>query len=575
MSDQTPKAKPTALPFRHIGPVLAFSCVINLLYLIGPVFMMQVYDRVIPSGSVPTLVGLFVIATFLYILFGCMDYLRTQIIASEGEARASDLSPKAFAQSLKGYGIETSASVRRRAVEDVAQMRTFLVSSGVAALIDLLFIPVFLIFIFMLHVMLGITALIATAVLVALAVANERTNRAGVRNDENLRQSAQRWVQQVQRQAPYVMANGMSDTMTRIWMKRDVAARKSAAAIAARSSGFASVTKTLRLLIQSLILGIGAYLAVNEQLSAGSMIAASIVFSRTLAPVEQILAQFTPLLRSMDAWARVRDWKDDSIEDTRMAMPAPSQSLGVEIGSLCPPEMTDPVLRNIRLDLNAGQVLGIVGPSGGGKSSLAKALAGAWQPTAGKVVLDSADYREWPVSQLSAAIGYMPQECELFDGTIAENISGFSEETESKKVIEACQLAGAHKLILSLPNGYNTVVGPLGTPLSSGQRQRICLARALYGEPFVVVLDEPNSNLDEHGEAALASAIRRMKDAGKIVIVVAHRQKVLQMATHLCLIENGEMKVFGPKKAAEEHIQRGRLESASQAATPSADRKSA
>lgn len=542
------------LPVRHIGAVLGFSCVINILYLTGPMFMMQVYDRVLPSGSLPTLVGLFAIAALLFLLFGILDYMRTQITLAEGEAFAERMSPTAFRAALGGYAHDDPSSIRRTAVDDLNQVRNFLTSPGATALVDLAFMPVFLLFIFGLHAVLGVTSILAAAVLIGLTLLNERIGKSGVKSFEKLRVKAHDWTRQVLRQASFVLAGGMDRTMTRIWVEREQASRLSAAETATRSSLFTTITRTTRLFVQSLILAIGAYLVVRGELSAGAMIAASIVFARTLAPVEQILAHFTPLLRAMEAWSRIRVWRKGANEPEKLELPTPHKELKVRIASLCPPESTNRVLEHVACDVSAGQVVAVIGPSGSGKSSLTRALAVAWRTQPGSLSLDGASFQDWRADQLSQAIGYMPQESELFDGTIAQNISRFEEDTDSEKVIEACTKAGAHKLVLGLAEGYNTPVGASGTPLSAGQRQRICLARALYKNPFIVILDEPNSNLDEQGEAALSAAIRRLKDENHIVILVAHRQKALRDATHLCIIEDGRMKMYGPKGAVEQRL---------------------
>ena len=541
-------------PYSHMGALLAFSFVINLLYLIGPIFMMQVYDRVLPSGSVPTLVGLLAIAALLYLLFGVMDHLRSQLVISRGEAFADSLSDKAFHEAVEAYALDRPDAERRQAIEDVSVLRRFMISPGMSAVVDLAFMPIFLIFIFLLHAALGVAAVAAAGILIALAVLNERISRSGIAENERLRGQAHRWVLQVQRQADLVLANGMVDETARVWRDRETAAREGALDVGVTSSLFTSGSRTFRLFVQSLILALGAYLAIIGEMSAGAMIAASIVFSRTLAPVEQVLAQFANMLAARNAWQRIQGWIVSREPEGRMPLPAPKDSIRSEILTLSPPSSEANVLRDVKFELKAGQVLGIIGPSGGGKSSLARALAGAWHPSRGEVLLDGASLRDWPLNQLAEAIGYMPQECELLDGTIAQNVSGFTADTESEAVLAACQLSGAHKMILALPNGYNTLVGPSGQPLSAGQRQRISLARALFGNPFLVVLDEPNSNLDDQGEAALTFAIRQMKSMNKIVVVVAHRQRVLQEATHMALIEDGALKVFGPRAAVLSHL---------------------
>ena len=546
--------KTSPIPTRYLGPVFAFSFLLNLLYLIGPVFMMQVYDRVIPGGSIPTLVGLSAIALLLYVFFGVLDAVRTQLLTLRGEAFAKRLAAQAFFTSLDAAVNDPPDSSRRSAVQDVSLIRNFLVSAGFAAIFDLVWMPVFLIFIFTLHSALGITAVLAAILLISLAIVNERTSRKRVRRGQELKQVADNWVSQSQRQATTLLGNGMNAALTKRWLESENQARLAACSIAGTASVFTTVTKTMRLVIQSLILALGAFLVVHGEMSAGGMIAASVVFSRTLAPVEQLLGNFVPMIKARQAWSRVREWINEQSDTEKLQLPEPSESLDIHIQRLSPPALGTSVLQNVQIDLKAGDVLGVIGASGGGKSSFGKAVAGAWPVAKGKISLDGADYKEWPREQLGAAIGYMSQEAEFLDGTIAENICGFQENIPSEDVIAACQNAGAHKMILGLNDGYNTKISANGAPLSAGQRQRLTLARALFGNPFLIVLDEPNSNLDDQGEAALAAAIRKMKDAGKIVIVIAHRQKILREATKLCVIENGVMKISGPKHAVESRM---------------------
>lgn len=539
---------------RYIVPILLFSFVINALYLVGPIYMMQVYDRVLSSGSVPTLVGLSMIAALLYVFFGVMDYIRNQLLSVRGEAFAQNLAPKAFRQSIKGYALDNPTSVRRNAVEDVSVIRQFLTSSAFTALMDLVWMPIFLGFIFIMHKTLGITALAAAAVLVMVALLNERVCRAGMEKMGQEQQKSNRWARQAQRNAATILGNGMGNAIGARWYEGEQATRQSNLTVGAKASFFKTITKTTRLMVQSLILGLGAYLAIGGEMSAGAMIAASIIFSRTIAPVEQILGQYGLLLRAKEAWGRVQTWCYAPDVNEKIELPQPTKELSALIRSLTPPDAQTVTLQNVQLKLNAGDVLGVIGPSGGGKSSLAKALCGAWAPQQGVISLDGADLREWPAAQLSRLIGYMPQTSEFFEGTIAENIAGFSTDLPTQSIIDASMLAGAHELILSLPNSYNTKVGPTGLQLSAGQLQRISLARALYGDPFVVILDEPNSNLDSDGEAALAKALRQLKQNGKIAIVIAHRPAVLREATHLCKIEAGVMAIFGPKQAVQKRL---------------------
>jgi PrtD family type I secretion system ABC transporter len=526
--------------------MLALSCVINLLGLVGAIYMMQVYDRVLSSGSVPTLVGISIIALMLYAFYGFLEYFRTEYLTANGESFADKHAERAFHEALEGHALDPHHSERRMAIEDLGTVRRFLTSKGYSAIFDVIWMPIFLIFIFSLHPVLGVTALVATCFLVAMALINERTSRKRIAEESGRTTQSRRWVANIHRHAHLVTGNGMGPNMAQAWLTKEKQSREESLNFSSLSSKFSVSSKTIRLVIQSMILGLGGFLAIRGHISPGAMIAASIVFTRTIAPVERLLANFALFIRARQSWSRMKTWIFDDALMEKIALPEPSKALNIDLKYLVPPGAARPVLQGVDFKLVAGDVLGVLGPSGSGKSSLAKALAGAWQIQSGSVSMDGADYTDWPQAQLGSAIGYMAQDCELFDGTVAQNICGFTPELDETAVLKAAQIAQAHEMIAGLENGYNTQVGPSGTSLSSGQRQRINLARALYGNPFIVVLDEPNSNLDEQGERALLAAIKHLKDANKIVVIVAHRRNALRYATKLCVIKDGTKLVFGP-----------------------------
>ena len=547
----TDAAEKTASPWslgRHTGLVLVLSCVINLLGLVGAIYMMQVYDRVLSSGSVPTLIGLSIIALILYVFYGFLEYFRSEYLSAHGENFADKHAHKAFNESLEGHARDINDSDRRWALEDLNIVRKFLTSKGYSAIFDVIWMPIFLLFIFSLHVTLGVTALIATIGLVAMALINERTSRKRIEDESSRVIKSRRWIANIHRHAHLVKGNGMGSNMAQTWMKTEKKSRLESLSFSAISSKFSVTSKTIRMIIQSMILGLGGFLAIQGHISPGAMIAASIVFTRTLAPVERLLANFALFIKARQSWSRIKTWIYKDTQDNRIGLPAPHKSLQTDIRYLVPPGAKRPVLQNVKLDLQAGDVLGILGPSGSGKTSLSKALAGAWEVQSGHVAMDGAAYIDWPQHQLGAAIGYMAQECELFDGTIAENICGFTPEVDDNSILYAAMSAHAHDMITGLPNGYNTLVGPNGIALSAGQRQRINLARALFGNPFIVVLDEPNSNLDEQGERALLDAIKNLKENNKIVVIVAHRRTALKHANKLCVIKDGTVLISGPAK---------------------------
>ena len=546
---------------KHSVLVLVLSCMINLLGLVGAIYMMQVYDRVLSSGSVPTLIGISIIALILYVFYGFLEYYRTEFLSAHGENFADKFTPKAFNESLEGYARDPNQSDRRFALEDINTVRRFLTSKGYSAIFDVIWMPIFLCFIFSLHVMLGVTALVATLFLITMAIINERTSRKRVETESDRSTQSRRWVANIHRHAHLVTGNGMGQHMAQNWIKKEKQSRVDALNFSAISAKFSVSSKTIRMIIQSMILGLGGYLAISGHISPGAMIAASIVFTRTLAPVERLLANFALFIRARQSWGRIKTWIYKDTEDKRLSLPAPHQSIQADIRYIVPPGAQRPVLQAVKFNLQAGDVLGVLGPSGSGKSSLAKALANAWEVQSGAIAMDAAAYPDWPSKQLGSAIGYMAQDCELFDGTIAENIAGFQANVDENAILHAAQIAEAHEMIAGLPNGYNTAVGPSGISLSAGQRQRINLARALFGDPFVVVLDEPNSNLDDKGENALLKAIKYLKDNNKIVIIVAHRKKAIQHATKLCVIKDGTQLVFGPAREVAEKLMQAKKSS--------------
>jgi len=539
---------------KHSGFILLLSFGINLLGLVGAIYMMQVYDRVLSSGSVPTLVSISIIALVLYLFLGCLDYLRATFLKVYSENFADKHAPKAFQVALDAHAREPHDSEKRYAIEDLKTIRSFVGSKGYSSIYDVLWTPVFLFFIFSLHFILGVTALVATVCLIGLAAIKERVSRKRVEDETTRVMASRQELSNIHNHAQLIIANGMDGNMGRRWLTAEKDSRVGSLNFATLSEKYSVSTKTIRMIIQSMILGLGGYLAITGHISPGAMIAASIVFTRTLAPVERLLSNFSLLTRARQSWQRAEAWISDAAQGDKIALPTPSESLHAEILYLIPPGGKTPVLKGVNFKLQAGDVLGILGPSGSGKSSLAKALSGAWSVQSGSVAMDQADYKDWRKDQLGAAIGYMPQESQFFDGTISENISGFQDNVNEDAVLKAGMTACAHEMILGLPQGYNTLIGPSGLSLSAGQRQRLSLARAIFGDPFIVVLDEPNSNLDDDGEKALLDAIKSLKDKNKIVIIVAHRKRILKYSTKLCLILEGKMSLFGPAKTIAKKI---------------------
>jgi PrtD family type I secretion system ABC transporter len=533
--------------FKRLRSMVLFSFIINLLYLTSPLFMMQIYDRVLASANIPTLVGLLLITSLLFLFFGLLDYIRSQALSAHGEVTADSLAEKAYSTSVLNNCDKSPSREKKRALADVASLRSFLTSPTFAAFFDLPWAPIFLLVIFGLHPMLGLFAVIACIILAALALLNERLSRKQLQEATGLSIQATERAYSAQRNAVALRGNGMVDNMKKHWQKSDAEARKVTLKGTNINGRFSTTTKTLRMMIQSLMLGLGAYYVIKGELSSGSIIACTVILSRALSPLESILGNYSSVVRARDSWDSIKTWLfEEDVDTDKHELPAPKASLSIQELSVFPPnDNTKFIIKNIQLTLKAGDVLGISGHSGSGKSTLAKALVAAWPAAKGKVCLDGADILQWTRTQLGQHIGYLPQEIELFDGTVTENIARFSDDDDFAKVLTASELAGTHQLILELKEGYNTRLGPEGHALSSGQKQRIALARALYNNPFLIVLDEPNSNLDNEGEQRLNNTIGLLQKQNRIVVFISHRPQLLEKANMLLIMQKGEMMAFG------------------------------
>lgn len=552
----TPVQKPRPLSaFRSAkGPLIAvavFSGVINVLALTGAVYMLQVYDRVLPSRSVPTLIGLSILMIALFFANGLLDLLRVRIMGRVGLRLDEALRDRVFGalQSLALHGRSQGDSLQ--VVRDLDRLRGFLSGVGPTALFDLPWIPIYLALIFLLHPLLGWFAVGGAVFLVVITVATDvfSRNPSGAATTSGGQRLS--FAGAVGRNAEAVRALGMDQIVSQRW--RDLSYQHLHDHLRASDvvAAFGVLSKATRLILQSAILGLGAYLVVQNEVSAGTIIAGSIVMSRALAPIETAIQHWRGFVDARQAHARLSDLLSASAvtRDRMTDLPAPHQRLDLENVVLIAPGQTKPTLQGVGFSVRAGEALGVIGPSGCGKTTLARALVGIWAPlgAAGSVRLDRATYEQWTPSALGRHLGYMPQDVQLFDGSVAENIARLDTKASSEAVVLAAQDAGSHDLILALPNGYQTRVGDNGVLLSAGQRQRIALARALYGRPFLVVLDEPNANLDATGDLALAGAIRGIKDRGGIVIVIAHRPSALLHVDNVLALGDGRVQAFGPK----------------------------
>lgn len=524
----------------------AFSAVINILLLVPSIYMLQVYDRVLTSMNISTLAMLTLIVLGLYLLMGALEWVRSMTLVRLSNRLDEQLSPLVFRAAFEEQ-LRAGKAPPQQPLSDLNNLRQFVTGAGVFSFFDAPWAPIYIAVIFLLHWQMGVLALLGALVLVALALANEWTTRARLAEANTLAIQASGQAQGSLRNAEVVEAMGMLGGVRERWahLNRRVLALQTEAS--EKAGSISATTKFVRIALQSLILGVGALLVIENEMTAGMMIAGSILMGRALAPVEQLIATWKSWISAQGAYQRLNELLQRHPEPPpRTSLPRPKGLLQVEGVLATPPGAPAPVLKGVSFVLPAGQTLGLIGPSGSGKSTLARLLVGVWPALAGKVRIDGADIHDWNKEELGPHIGYLPQDIELFDGTIAENIARFG-EVDGDKLLKAAALAGVHEMILRMPKGYDTPIGVAGQMLSGGQRQRIALARAIYGDPALLVLDEPNSNLDDVGERALLQAILNMKQQGTTIVLITHRLSILAATDAILILKDGAVAAFGPR----------------------------
>jgi PrtD family type I secretion system ABC transporter len=523
-----------------------FSLAINLLLLVPPLYMLQVFDRVLASRSSETLLVLTIAAIVALLVMALIDILRARLLAAAGVALDRRIGPRVLdgllAQTAKLGGASFLNGLR-----DVNTLRSFLGGAGLMTLFDAPWLPFFLLVIFLFHPLLGAVALVGALVMVGLAYLNERLTREPLERAQIEARRAGRFIDANVRNAEVVNALGMLPAVTQRWARLNDAALLEQMRASRVGGMFSGWTKFARQFIQLAMLGAGAFLVVTQDVTAGVMIAATILLGRALAPVETLVASWRNLVEARTAWRRLDELlKSTPQTEAHTELPKPAGGLEVERAVFAFRGADKPILRGVSFTLAPGEALGVIGPSAAGKSTLARLIVGVWQPVSGVVRLDGADVAAWPRERLGPHIGYLPQDVELFGGTVAENIARLG-EPDAAEVVGAAQRAHVHELILRLPKGYDTEIGEAGQALSPGQRQRVALARALYGKPCLVVLDEPNANLDGEGEEALLRALQGLKESAVTLVIIAHRPSLLRGVDKMLVLREGAVEMFGTR----------------------------
>ncbi|MBR9829038.1 MAG: type I secretion system permease/ATPase [Oceanospirillales bacterium] len=524
-----------------------FSMFINLLMLVPAFYMLQVYDRVVTSGSIPTLIMLTLVMLLLMSTMGALEWVRSRIMVRVSTRidtlLGNRLYDASFKQALDSGGMQANA----QPLNDLTGLRQFLTGNGLFAFFDAPWVPIYIAIMFMFHPWFGIVAIISVIILAVLAVVNEKATgkMLAEANKENM--AATQFTNKNLRNAEVVESMGMLGRIRDRWAEKNRKVLALQGIASDRAGILTSVSKTTRLVVQSLVLGLGAYLAVQQEISPGLMIAGSILLGRALAPIDQMIGVWKQFVSARSQYQRLNEiLAIVGEEPERMSLPEPKGELSAENVMVAPPGTKSPVVKGVTFKVEPGEMVGVIGPSAAGKSTLARAILGIWPTIGGKMRLDGADIFNWKRDELGPHIGYLPQDIELFEGTISENIARFG-EVDASEVVRAAQMSGVHDMILRLPEGYDTVIGATGGALSGGQRQRIGLARAIYGRPKLIVLDEPNSNLDDQGEAALAVALQNLKETKATVFIITHRASVLSQVQKLMVMKEGTVAMFGPR----------------------------
>ncbi len=523
-----------------------FSMFINVIGLVPSIYMLQVYDRVLQSRNVTTLIMLTVIMLGFYLMLGMLELARSKLLIRIGAQLDMKLNSRVFVASFE-KNLKRAGGNAGQALGDLTNVRQFLTGNGLFAFFDAPWAPIYLAVIFFFDPWLGVFALFAALILFSLAWATELSTRKPLAEATQIAASANNYATNNLRNAEVIEAMGMLDNLRHRWLQKQMRFLSLQNEASDKAASISAATKSVRIAVQSLVLGGGALLVIEGQLTPGGMIAASILLGKALQPVEMAIGVWKQLLGARTAYHRLEELLQEHPErPSGMELPAPAGRLLLEEVMAAAPGSQALILKQVGFNVAPGEIVGVIGPSASGKSTLARLLVGVWPTLGGKVRLDGADVYTWDKNLLGPSVGYLPQDIELFEGTIAENIARFG-DVDADQVVEAAKLAGVHDMILRFPNGYDTQIGDSGSVLSGGQRQRIAFARAIYGNPSFVVLDEPNSNLDDVGEAALVHAIQELKRRGTTVILITHRTSIISVVDKLLLLVDGALQLYGPR----------------------------
>ena len=516
-----------------------YSFFLNILMLAAPFYMLVIYDVVMPSKNMSTLLLITIITIMFFVGIWILDYVRSKLMIYTSNKLDLILNKRIFNSTFE-LASKYPNKANIQPVRDFNSIKTFLGGPAVFAFFDFPWFPIYIIILFAFSPIYGLYGLVATAIIILLTWINEKATKEGLEESNSEYRKAINFFENNIRNVEVVQAMGMKDNLHRIWMEKYSRYLTTHTNSSTTASFFSNASKSFRMMSTSMMYGVGALLAILGSISPGMIIAGAVLLGRALQPITQIISTWKSFTNAKIAYNKLNELLIEfPDEKEKLTLPDPQGIIKFENVFTIPPLGEKPVLKGINLQINQGDVVGIIGPSAAGKSSFAKTAVGVWHPSTGHIRIDGADIHQYDSIELGKHIGYLPQDIELFEGTIAENISRFQEHAEDKTIIEAAKLSGTHELILNLPDGYSTKVGAGGASLSGGQKQRIGLARALYDNPKILVLDEPNSNLDDMGEHALMMALRTLKEKGMTIIFITHKKNLLALADKLIVIKNG------------------------------------